>query len=62
MEMSTLENWLWDAACCIRGPIQIRLCFDFNHILYSNSSIKSLEIEDKYIFEFLKKYFGHAIL
>lgn len=20
MEISTLENWLWDAACAIRGP------------------------------------------
>ena len=21
MDISTLENWLWDAACSIRGPI-----------------------------------------
>lgn len=21
MDISTLENWLWDAACNIRGPI-----------------------------------------
>jgi len=21
--MSTLENWLWDAACSIRGPIDV---------------------------------------
>ena len=21
MELSTLENWLWDAACSLRGPV-----------------------------------------
>jgi type I restriction enzyme M protein len=52
MDITTLENWLWEAACSIRGPLDapkykdyiLPLLFYNSFISLSNCSIRARQI------------------
>jgi type I restriction-modification system DNA methylase subunit len=54
LDIKTLETWLWDAACSIRGPIDASKFKDYILPLLFYKRLCDVEGDEKYIKQILR--------